>query len=1268
MLFAISLAGVIAIIIVISQTTAFKQYLRDRLQDEANARIAGKLAIESIEGNLVSNFYLKNLLISTSGDTALYLPGLTVEFLPTRLFQREISFRVVSVQAPYVKLIQTADSSWNLAALVAANAPDSIGKTSELNWRLVLHDVRVAAARVKIQPVAEDSRLPAEIARLNLRMSLAYSRNSMDITLAQLSLATVTPDLHIRKLAFRLRMQEQSIHLADLRMQTAKSRFTGEATVNFGRRLSGDFDLFARPLDIAEFQPIFQNINIAGAPAIELHGGFVDDSVRFEARADAAGQKIVLAGTARRLADFPEFELQAELQNVNSAYWLLDTPFATNLSGELTLTGKGRDPGSLQAVLQARLSNCKVAETRVDEGKLTVAFGNEVLQGGATLHCPFGTFVLRGKVSEIVKRPRFEVSATVHGFDAATFLPGDSLRSDVNAAMTIAGSGSGLEDFSADLRYSMRPSTIAGARIDTAFCLAVLNPESCTVDSLYLQSQLGRFYLAGKMSLASQNDLRFFGELGDMRWVGNRVGADTLFAQGDFSGRVFGAADSLQGEVEYRLRNFNFNLISLQAMEGELTLMRRRGELSGEAFLESNGIQLAALPLDTASVRTTFAGDEARLSLAFARDDLVYGEAATAIRLDSLIQIRLDQAEIHLLDQVWRGGGRQSRITLRPDDSYVLENLCLRSGEQSIEAQGVLSLAGKVNLNLQMRNVGLAGMAALAEIPSKVGGKLNVTAQLSETASSPELRGEFDIEQGNLADFTFARWTGHFSYNEERLSWDYKLQREDNTSLQGEGFLPVNLAFDYEGERIFMDRPIRFQTDTQNLPIALVEAFVPGIKNVAGRFVCDIKIENTLSRPEPVGRLRIINGAVEVPEIGGKYRDLQVALTVDPTKINISQFDMRAGAGIMRLRGYATFGDAGLTAGIQSSDLELSADNFQITAHEDYQAAVSGKVHVSGDLEDARFNGEVTVLRANFYLPAFEESRYFDEAATKPLLMTARKDSLRGAPGAPAAGPDAAGYIDNLRGNLTLRFPRNTWLRDPEINVEIDGTLDLVKTGPDFELFRTIRVVRGTYNLYGARFDIVRGIFRFSGGIEFNPEVDIEAVYVFRAVDKTKRKLRLQISEKLFSPKLKFWLDDMAVEETDAISYVLFKRSFEDLTQGERSQLARQSGGVGVGTAKSLLAGLVASQLQRSIGRELNLDVIEFQSENDWRQAIIVLGKYITNDLFVSYQREIKIGQTDEVVPDQVILEYEITPFLFLQATKGDRKSTGFDLIWKYER
>jgi translocation and assembly module TamB len=58
------------------------------------------------------------------------------------------------------------------------------------------------------------------------------------------------------------------------------------------------------------------------------------------------------------------------------------------------------------------------------------------------------------------------------------------------------------------------------------------------------------------------------------------------------------------------------------------------------------------------------------------------------------------------------------------------------------------------------------------------------------------------------------------------------------------------------------------------------------------------------------------------------------------------------------------------------------------------------------------------------------------------------------------------------------------------------------------------------------------------------------------------------------------------------------------------------------------------------------------------------VGKYITNDLFVSYEQ--RFGETDEkdISKYEVKLEYELFRFLFFQLNNSSSDS-GFDVIIK---
>ena len=211
-----------------------------------------------------------------------------------------------------------------------------------------------------------------------------------------------------------------------------------------------------------------------------------------------------------------------------------------------------------------------------------------------------------------------------------------------------------------------------------------------------------------------------------------------------------------------------------------------------------------------------------------------------------------------------------------------------------------------------------------------------------------------------------------------------------------------------------------------------------------------------------------------------------------------------------------------------------------------------------------------------------------------------------------------------------------------------------------------MQTVRGTYNLYGRRFIIREGRIVFQGGKEVNPQVNLDAVYAFRNLEGDKTQLTLKTGGTLLKPEISFLLNDSPIEEADGISYMVFGKSSNDLSRGEKSEMS-QSGGSSA-QLTSVLSGQVTGQLTKALQNTFNLDVMEFRGGSNWRQASIVIGKYITNDLYMAYEREFNIGNTQDVIPEKVSLEYEITPRIFIQATKGDDKSTGLDVIWKIEK
>jgi translocation and assembly module TamB len=79
------------------------------------------------------------------------------------------------------------------------------------------------------------------------------------------------------------------------------------------------------------------------------------------------------------------------------------------------------------------------------------------------------------------------------------------------------------------------------------------------------------------------------------------------------------------------------------------------------------------------------------------------------------------------------------------------------------------------------------------------------------------------------------------------------------------------------------------------------------------------------------------------------------------------------------------------------------------------------------------------------------------------------------------------------------------------------------------------------------------------------------------------------------------------------------------------------------------------------------LDVIEIAGEDNWNMGSITIGKYISKNLFVSYQYTFALDKTTKITePQKISIEYQLFKFLSLTATNQSPDS-GFDIIVEKE-
>jgi translocation and assembly module TamB len=146
--------------------------------------------------------------------------------------------------------------------------------------------------------------------------------------------------------------------------------------------------------------------------------------------------------------------------------------------------------------------------------------------------------------------------------------------------------------------------------------------------------------------------------------------------------------------------------------------------------------------------------------------------------------------------------------------------------------------------------------------------------------------------------------------------------------------------------------------------------------------------------------------------------------------------------------------------------------------------------------------------------------------------------------------------------------------------------------------------VRGWYTYHNRKFTLERGQVISTGASPIDPTLDIVARHTLQ-----KYKIDRVISGTARTPILSL-RSEPSLEQADILSLLLFGKTTNGLSGGEKSSLQSQ--------VLSATAGYFASDLRRSVAQQLGIDDLEFDVGQTISKSHIGAGKYLSEDVFVS--------------------------------------------------
>lgn len=931
-----------------------------------------------------------------------------------------------------------------------------------------------------------------------------------------------------------------------------------------------------------------------------------------ELRVAATGTRLNLAGQWLPGKDFGQASATLSWQN---AVWpLAGTPWMNSQAATLRIEGA---PGAYRYALEGDLAGPEIPPG------LWRLEGNGTLQSltfaRARVDTLGGTIEGSGELRWRQPGLAWEASLAASALDPGQILAQWPGALDFRLASSGRFNGAGLEgeltieDISGTLRgLPFRGNASLGARagvIDVRQ-LALRSGES----SVSLQGRYGP-------EIDFKYDIQSI-ELSDL--YPDIHGALTA------AGTLTGPRATPRLSLDAQGRNLRHRQYGIERLQARLkTDLLRWNSVEGD--IRAGGLDLAGKRIDAAHVQVSGTGVSHELSLSL-------DAYKTSLRLDAIGGLN---------QSIWEGRVTRADISNQVMGDWSLrQSVGISAGTQTLSIPGACWISGEATACLD-----------LAREPGRLAGAWRVTAlplaYLSHFLPKDIAFAGFASLSGSASREDGGPWQGqtelrlppgaifHPLPEGEYGSWNYQggvlsarldgeglisklrltLQQDDELDAEASlpGFDP--LSFDPAAQPLHAGARLRLRN------LGLVESLVPEIQDIQGSIDAELKADGTLAQPRYSVQANLNDGRLRIPRLGLSITGLGIEAGNGQSDTLNYRLSARSGDGTLRLQGKTL-----LSPGQGwPSEIAIQGENVEVSRIPEARVVVSPDLAIRTRRREIHVEGEIRVPQAR--IQPRDVSRAV--SVSDDLVL--------------AESPEAAPEKWQIHTRIRLALGDRIHFYGYGFEGRIGGNLLLTDKPRALTMASgELTVEEGRYRAYGQRLEVERGRILYAGGPLTNPGLDIQAV---RRVEEVVAGIRVRGT--LRTPRLELY-SIPAMGETDALSYLVLGRPFEQSTTatGEDGALMAQAA-----LALSLKGG---DMLARSLGDRFGMDEMRIEASDSGEQASLVIGRYLSPKLYVSYG----VGLIEAV--NTINLRYQISRRWQLKAESGTYQQA--DLLYTIEK
>lgn len=442
------------------------------------------------------------------------------------------------------------------------------------------------------------------------------------------------------------------------------------------------------------------------------------------------------------------------------------------------------------------------------------------------------------------------------------------------------------------------------------------------------------------------------------------------------------------------------------------------------------------------------------------------------------------------------------------------------------------------------------------------------------------------------------------------------------------------------------DIPLQAHATGRVQELGLLTAFFPGfVQDATGELAFDLTAGGTASKPAVDGSFDLARAGGYVPAAGIRIADSRLHASFSRDRVTIDTLRVSSGSGYLDGQAVIELKE-GRLATYRGT---IGGKDFEALNLPELHGLVSPRLELEGTPDMLAVRGEVLV-------PELQVRGETPQAPVQPSEDVIIVDAPR----------EEKGGRLTVRLDIGITLGERVTVKMKGIDAQLKGSVRLSGTPADLTSRGEIHVVKGRYKAYGIDLDIARGRIFYAGVSLERPAIDIVALRSANEV-----KAGVTVGGTLQRPVVQLY-SEPPMPDVDILAYIILGHPLGQ--SGEQAGLLAKAAG-------ALLSAGQSVALQDQLKSRLGLSTLEIQTVQEDRgymgykpiavgpagtgttgggeiaETTVMLGKYLTRKLYVSYGRSIFTGA------NIFRLRYDFSRQFQLETQTG--AESGVDLYYK---